>query len=156
MIAVDIPGYGTVKIEHLVSDYNGTLAVDGELIEGVGSCLTKLAEHLEIHVVTADTFGKVNARMADLPVTISILPPGDQAAGKLEFIRKLGAGRVAAAGNGRNDRLMLKEAALGLCVILDEGAALQTLQSADVVFTDIIHALEFLNAPLRMTATLRS
>lgn len=156
MVDVEVPGYGTVKLAYLVSDYNGTLAVDGELVDGVADCLIRLAEHLEIHVVTADTFGKVNARMADLPVTISILPPGDQAAGKLEYIRKLGTDRVAAAGNGRNDRLMLREAALGLCVILPEGTAVQTLEAADVVFTGIVDALEFLNAPLRMTATLRS
>ena len=32
MIAETIPGYGAVRIEHLVLDYNGTLAVDGRLL----------------------------------------------------------------------------------------------------------------------------
>ena len=37
MIAVDIPGYGPLRLEHLVMDYNGTLAVDGEIAAGVAA-----------------------------------------------------------------------------------------------------------------------
>ena len=29
MFKVDIPGFGSVKLEHLVSDFTGTLSVDG-------------------------------------------------------------------------------------------------------------------------------
>jgi soluble P-type ATPase len=62
-------------------------------------------------------------------------------------------------GNGRNDQLMLKEAALGIAVILEEGAAAATLNAtlnaADVVCTHIVSALELLTNPLRLMATLR-
>jgi soluble P-type ATPase len=51
---------------------------------------------------------------------------------------------------------MLKEAALGITVILEEGTALETLTSADVVCKDILSALELLSNRLRLTATLRS
>jgi len=51
---------------------------------------------------------------------------------------------------------MIKEAALGFSVILEEGVAAETLMSSDVVFSGIVQALEFLNNPLRMIATLRS
>jgi soluble P-type ATPase len=51
---------------------------------------------------------------------------------------------------------MLKEAALGIAVILEEGAAAQTLVSANVVCASIVSALDLLRNPLRLTATLRS
>ncbi len=42
MLAIDIPGRGQLQIEHLVLDVNGTLAVDGVLIEGVAAGLERL------------------------------------------------------------------------------------------------------------------
>jgi soluble P-type ATPase len=51
---------------------------------------------------------------------------------------------------------MLKEAVLGIAVILTEGAAVETVVAADVVCTSINAALELLKNPLRLAATLRS
>ena len=59
-------------------------------------------------------------------------------------------------GNGRNDRLMLMRAELGIAVILDEGVAVASLQAADIVCQGVVPALELLLNPLRLTATLRS
>jgi len=156
MIEVDIPGYRRLQLEHLVLDYNGTLAVDGQLLPGVKEALTALSADLDIHVLTADTFGRVREGMAGIECRLSILPKENQDAGKLEYVQKLGAARAVCIGNGRNDRLMIKEAALGIAVILGEGAAGTTLDAADVVATDIVSALELLKNPLRLTATLRS
>lgn len=156
MIRIKIPGYKTLRLEHLVLDYNGTLAVDGEPVDGVTRTLTALAEKLQIHVITADTFGKVHARLSSVPCGISILPPEKQDAGKLEYVRQLGSDTTVCIGNGRNDRLMLKAAALGIAVILAEGAAAVSLADADIVCTDILDALALLTHPLRLTATLRS
>ena len=39
MYSVDIPGFGEVKVEYLVSDFTGTLSVDGELLPGVEGSL---------------------------------------------------------------------------------------------------------------------
>ena len=52
--------------------------------------------------------------------------------------------------------MMLEEAALGIAVILGEGAARDTLDASDIVCTDILAALDLFRNPLRMTATLRS
>ena len=76
--------------------------------------------------------------------------------GKLDYVKELGCENTVCIGNGRNDRLMLKEARLGIAVILTEGVAQSTLSSADVVCTNIVSALELLLNPLRLTATLRS
>ena len=156
MIEVAIPGHKTLKLEHLVLDYNGTLAVDGEPLTGVKDALKNLARSLRVHVLTADTFGKVASRLEGLPLRLAVLPLENQETGKLEYVKALGTERTVCMGNGRNDRLMLKEAALGVAVILDEGVAIETLNSADVVCTSILSALELLTNPLRLTATLRS
>ena len=46
MISVDIPGFRMLRLEHLVLDYNGTLAVDGELLLGCAEAIRSLAERL--------------------------------------------------------------------------------------------------------------
>jgi soluble P-type ATPase len=155
MIEITVPGYKTLRIEHLVMDYNGTLACDGKLLPAVRGALEQLAGTLQLHVVTADTFGKAQSELQPLPCELSILPPEGQDAAKLDYVRKLGPDRTASIGNGRNDRLMLKESALGIAVLEQEGSAADTLQSADVVCPCIASALDLLKNPKRLTATLR-
>lgn len=156
MIEIDIPGYKKLRLAYLVMDYNGTLACDGEPLPGVQEMLGALAGKIEAHVVTADTFGKVRSGLAGVPCKITVLPKDDQDLGKRDYIRRLGAAQVAAVGNGRNDRLMLKAAGLGIAVILQEGTCAETVRAADVVCTSIRSALELLSHPLRLVATLRS
>ncbi len=156
MIQVDIPGYRTVQLEHLVMDYNGTLAVDGHLESGVHQALEILSSQLSIHVVTADTFGKAAAELSASPIKLSVLSPGQQDVSKRDYVNRLGCASTVALGNGRNDRLMLQAAELGIAVILAEGAASVTLAAADIVCHGILPALELLRHPLRLTATLRS
>jgi soluble P-type ATPase len=57
MIEIIIPGYRSLHIQHLVMDYNGTLAQDGLLLEGVRPRLESLVGLLHLHVITGDTFG---------------------------------------------------------------------------------------------------
>ncbi|RKZ27310.1 ATPase P [bacterium] len=156
MIQIGIPGYKKLRFKHLVLDYNGTLACDGKLISGVKERLEILAENLKIHVLTADTFGLASSSLEGIPCELSILPVDNQDIGKLQYVKKLGPDNVISIGNGRNDRLMLKEAALGIVVILEEGAAVETILLADIVCTSIVAAFELLTNPLRLTATLRS
>ena len=156
MIEVDVPGYRNLRLEHLVLDFNGTLAIDGRLIDGVADRLERLADKLRISVVTADTFGRVATEMANMPCEITILPQGRQDEAKQQFIQVLGANRCVPVGNGRNDRLMLAEAELGIAVIEGEGAASATLLAADVVAPGICAALDLLLEPLRLVACLRS
>ncbi len=137
-------------------DYNGTLAVDGGLIPGVKDRLLKLEENLRIHIITADTYGHVRASIGDLKCALHILPPEGQAEAKRDYIRRLNVDRTVCIGNGRNDRLMLKEAVLGIAVILAEGACSSSIASADIVSTSILDALDMLKHSLRLTATLRS
>lgn len=156
MIEIDVPGYRTLRLSHLVLDYNGTLAVDGRMAMGVGDALNELTRRLEVHVITADTFGKAAASLAGVSCRLSILPPGRQDEAKLAYVRELGAENCVCMGNGRNDRLMLEAAALGVAVMLAEGVAAETLAAADILCGDILSALALLSHPLRVVATLRS
>jgi soluble P-type ATPase len=155
VIAIDIPGVREMRLEHLVPDYNGTAAVDGALIAGVAERLRALSARLQVHVVTADRLGRAQAELAGLPCTLCVLPPGEQDVRKLEYVERIGAGRVVAIGNGRNDRAMLEVAALGVVVVQAEGAAIETLLAADVVVSSVVDALDLLASPLRLAATLR-
>ena len=156
MINVSIPGYGEFELKYLVLDYNGTLAFDGTPISGVEDILQSLASKIDIHVVTADTYGSVQRKMEGWPCKNVVVESTNQNKVKANYIKKLGSKHTVAIGNGRNDQLMLREAAIGIAVIQDEGAAGDTLQTADIISTDICSALRLLLNPLRIIATLRS
>lgn len=162
MIELNIPGRGIVRLEHLVCDVNGTLAMDGRLVEGVARALSTLRDRLEIHLLTADTFGRQAAIDRQLNLTAIRLEPApiaaeaaSEARQKLAYVEQLGVERVAAVGQGANDALMLRAAAIGICVQSREGTAIETLISADLLVPDILSALELLEKPLRLVATLR-
>lgn len=156
VINIDIPGYGDLVIEHLLCDYNGTLANGGTLVVGVGELLDGLAGDVDIHVVTADTFGNVRQQLAHVPCQVAVLPPGNEADEKLKYLSALGAQRTICIGNGRNDRLMLKEARVGVAVLSGEGAAREAMLAADIVCYNIVDALGLLVETPRLVATLRT
>ena len=155
MIAINIPGHGELRLNYMVSDYNGTLACDGILFPEIVPLLQALSDKLEIHVITADTFGLAGKSLSGLPVTLAILPKENQAQGKLDYVEQLGLTSAVCLGNGRNDELMLREAALGVCLLQAEGANVRTLLSADVVCQSAEDALNLLLKPKRLVATLR-
>lgn len=155
MIDISIPGWGQLHIEHLVLDYNGTLAIDGHMISGVKNLLEKLGESLQIHVLTADTFGSVESQLEGISQQLFIIPGDNQAETKLNYVKELGIDKTVCVGNGRNDALMLKSAALGIAVLQAEGMAVELLEAADVICPDIQAALNLLANPLRLIATLR-
>ena len=155
MIEMEIPGIKTIYAEHLVLDYNGTVAFDGGLIPGIKHMLNLLSEKLEVHVITADTFGNAAAQLDGVKCTLDIIGKGDQQKQKAEFIASLGLDKVVAVGNGFNDLLMLENAELGIAVIQGEGASARTVIASDIVVTSITGALELLLNPLRIAATLR-
>jgi soluble P-type ATPase len=155
MIRIDIPGDALLELEHVVCDYNGTLARDGRLLPGVHARLAALCHRLTVHVVTADTFGTARAGLSGLEGRLRVLPPGNQAAAKAAYVNECGAARTVAIGNGENDREMLKVARLSIVVLGDEGAASSALGAASVVTRDIRTALDLLLHPQRLVATLR-
>lgn len=155
MKTIDIPEFGEIYIAHIVCDYNGTLAVDGELLPGVSEAINNL-EEVQVHVITADTFGIAKMQLKNTNCLLNIAPKDNQALWKLDYINSLGADSTATIGNGRNDSLMLKKAVLGIALLQKEGAAIEAMMSADIVCSSILDALDYFSHPRRLIATLRS
>ena len=155
MIRIEIPGGKEIKIEHIVFDVNGTLALDGILLPEVSSLLMELSERTNIHLLTADTHGKQAEIDQQLGITATRVKAGKEAEQKAAFLKSLGPDQSAAIGQGANDSLMLKEARIGICVLSDEGAALETLLQADLLSPNIISALSLFIHPTRLAASLR-
>ena len=155
VLHLDIPGFPALALAHLVLDFNGTLALDGRQREGVAPRLQALADTLAIHVVTGDTHGTARDQLRGLPVALAVLGPDHQAEAKLAYLRRLGSEACAAMGNGRNDRLMLGEAALGIAVTGPEGTSPEALHAAHLFVPDPCEALDLLAHPRRLVASLR-
>ncbi|MBN1193341.1 MAG: HAD family hydrolase [Coriobacteriia bacterium] len=156
MLELDIPGYGALKLEHLVLDVNGTIAGGGELLPGVAEGLAELSGVMHTVAITADTHGTAAALGEQLGIDVHIIASGWEAGDKLALVQDLGPDSVVATGNGANDALVLRACAVGICVIGPEGAARAAIESADVVVGSIETALGILADPRRLMATLRT
>ncbi|MBI5952043.1 MAG: HAD family hydrolase [Chloroflexi bacterium] len=155
MIKFNVPGRGDYELEHLVMDVNGTLAIDGQLMDGVAAKVASLRESLTIHLLTADTHGKQAVIDRQLGLVAVRIAAGGESTQKAEYVRKLGSERVVAIGQGANDAEMLATAQLGICVMSIEGVAKESLFAADLIAPDIFIALGLLEKPLRIVASLR-
>ncbi len=155
MIELNIPGRGTLRLQHLVTDVNGTLAVDGVLIDGLAKRIASIQDRLSIHLLTADTHGRQAAIDRQLDLTATRLLPGNEQEQKRSYVEQLGTDCVVAIGQGANDAAMLKAAALGICVMSKEGAATETILASDILAPDILAAFDLLDKPLRLVASLR-
>ena len=155
MIELTIPGRGTIRLDNLVSDVNGTLALDGQLMEGLSRRLKLLEDRLAIHLLTAGTHGQLNIIEKQLNIQTVRVEQGREAQQKAEFVTNLGADHVVAIGQGANDSDMLKKAQIGIGVMSREGLAVDALVAADIIVPDIFSALELIEKPIRLVATLR-
>lgn len=155
MISIEIPGMGPILLNHIVLDFNGTIATDGILIPGVREKLNTLSNLLDVHILTADTFGTAREACSSIKGTVTVLTEKTGTPEKEKLVRRLGEERVVAVGNGMNDCLMLRAAALGILVMGSEGACSQAITSADIVVRDILDGLDMLINPKRLIATLR-
>jgi P-type E1-E2 ATPase len=155
MIELNIPGRGVIELEHLVTDVNGTIALDGNLIEGVGTVLLRISERVNIHLLTADTHGHQDDIDEQLGMTAIRIPAGDESSTKAAYVRELKPKQVVAIGQGANDAGMLREAEIGIAVNSQEGLATEAIQAADLVLPDIHSALGMLENPMRLVASLR-
>ena len=155
MLKIEIPGRDDLILNYLAVDYNGTIACDGKLIDGLAERFEALKDKLEILVLTADTYGTVRKQCEDLPVRVETFPRPGAAECKLEIVERLGPGTVC-LGNGYNDILMFDAADLSIAVLDTEGMCAALLPHADVLVKSPLDALDLLICTDRLRATLRS
>lgn len=154
MIELNIPGHTPIRLEHLVTDVNGTLALDGRLLPGVAKPLLALSDRLQLHLLTADTHGGQAQIDNELGLVAERIEPGGESEAKAAFVHAQPGG-VVAIGQGANDAGMLAAADIGVAVMSQEGLATETLAAADLLVPDILSALALLEKPMRLVASLR-
>ncbi len=151
-LTIAIPGRAELGLEHLMLDVNGTLTNRGALLPGVETSIGQLSSVLAVHLVSADTFGTLEATGRLLRASAVRAASGHD---KLTYLNDLGADRCAVIGNGANDVQALAACALGFAVIGPEGASAAALAAADVVCASVLDALGLLREPRALAATLR-
>ena len=156
MIEIGIPGWKALHLTDLVLDVNGTLTRDGQVVAGVAERLAVLRQHLQLHLLSADTLGRLDAIAAELDIVGTRVQRGEsESEQKARFVEELGAAGVVSVGNGANDIGMLRTAGLGIAVLGAEGLAVGLIGVADVLAASILDALDMLLTPNRVVATLR-
>ena len=155
MIEITIPGRGNYTIKNLVLDLNGTITVDGTIIGGVKEKVAMLSQKLDIFLVTADTNKNAERLVRDLPVTLYTIKETEENDQKLRVVLKQDKNNTVSIGNGCNDVSMLKESAIGICIVGGEGASAEAMMASDLAVSTINDALDLLLKPHRLRATLR-
>ena len=155
MIKIDIPGRETLEISCVVLDYNGTVARDGLLLPAATERIRALTALVPVYILTADTYGTVEAQCRDLGAVVRTFPRDGAAKCKREIVEGLSGG-VFAVGNGFNDIEMFDAAAMSVAVMEKEGVCATLLSHADVFVAAPEDALDLLLKPDRLRATLRT
>ncbi len=156
LLIYEIPGRDKIEIRNIVFDYNGTIAINGKLIEGVEELINKIAEEVCIYILTADTYGTVEEQCKCINGKVLRFPTENAGQSKKEIVRNLGASNTICLGNGFNDIPMFEEAVISIAIMESEGVSGKLLAKADIVSRSIIEALGILLNKDMIKATLRN
>ena len=154
MILIQNPGQEPLSIEFILVDFEGTLASDRRVHPKARDKLNLLSKRSKIYILAKGEQEAIGEILKKVKAEVIYLTEGEASQRKLDLLRQVGATRAVAIGNGVDDAAMIEEAGLGICIIGKEGTSAEATKKADVVFTDILHALDFLLKPLRQKATL--
>ncbi len=154
MILIQRPGQEPLEIEFILLDFEGTLATDRRVHPKAKDKINLLSKRARIYVFATGEKERVGEALRHVNAEVVCLKEGEASEGKVNLLDRLKGDRVAAIGNGLDDIPMMSKAALGVGVMSREGTAAELIAGADVVFINIIDALDFLLKPLRQKATL--
>ena len=154
MISIDIPGWENITIENIVLDLNGTIATDGKISVDVKEKIKTLSQKAKVYILTADIQGTAGDESKDIGIELVKIPGENSKNKKFEFLKTLNLDKTIVIGNGNNDQLILREAALGIAVLGDEGVSGLALKSAEILVKSISDALDLFLKPKRLMATL--
>jgi len=154
MISIERPGQGNLEIEFILVDFEGTLASDRRVHPKAKDRINLLSKRTKIYILTKEEKTLGEKALKKVRAEIIYLMEGETSQQKLDLLRQLGTTRTIAIGNGVDDVSMVEEAGLGICVLGKEGTFTEAMKKADLVFMNILDALDFLLKPLRQRATL--
>lgn len=156
MLLYEIPGRENIEIENIVFDYNGTIAVNGKLIQGVEEAINTLSKSLNVFILTADTYGTVEDQCKGIKAKILTFPRENAGESKRDIVKKLGSSKTVTIGNGFNDVPMFKEAILSIGIIEGEGMSGSLIMESDIVVGNIIDGINIVGNKNMVKATLRN
>jgi soluble P-type ATPase len=171
MINIQRPGQTNLEIDFILIDFEGTLASDRRVHPKAKDKINLLSKRVKIYIfvnppippfnkggrggiLAKEEKGRVEEALSKVKAEIVYLKEGESSQKKLDLLRQLGPAKTVAVGNGVDDVSMIEEAGLGVCVLGKEGTSSEATKKADVVFMNILDALDFLLKPLRQKATL--
>jgi len=151
---IDVPGYGSLELENVVLDLNGTLTESGDFIAGVLDDLEALRSRgFKIYILSGDTRGNLGQTFEHAAGGEAVVTKTAQE--KRAFVESIGPEHTVCVGNGNIDVEMFKVARLSICTVQAEGATAKALLQADVVVMHVRHAMGILLDPDKLIATLR-
>jgi soluble P-type ATPase len=154
MIILQRPGRTHLEIEFILLNFEGTLATDRRIHPKAKDKLNLLSKRTNIYILTKGEQEAIQEILKKVKAEVVYFEEGEVSQGKLDLLRQLGATKTVAIGNGVDDVPMIEEAGLGICIIDVEGASGEAIKKADVIFTNILDALDFLLKPMRHKAVL--
>ena len=154
MITILRSGQEPLEIDFILLDFEGTLASDRRVHPKAKDRINLLSKRTKIYILTKEEKIHMEEVLKKVKAEIIYLMEGEASQQKLDLLRQLGASRTVAIGNGGDDVPMIEEAGLGISVMGKEGTFSEAMKKADVVFMNILDALDFLLKPLRQKATL--
>jgi len=154
MIFIQRPGQEPLEIEFILIDFEGTLASDCRVHPKAKDKINLLSRRTKIYILAKGEKERAEEALRRTKAEIVSLKEGEASKQKLDLLLNLGAPRAVVIGNGMDDVPMMEEAGFSMAIIGKEGTSGELIQIADVAFTNIVDALDFLLKPLRQKATL--
>jgi len=153
----EIPNYKRLEIENILLDINGTIQFNGKISEELKQKIMELKQKFQIILISADTRGNLKEIASELDLNYEKLTENrSEREQKEKIVEKYNKESTIAIGNGNNDELMLKKAALGIAIIGSEGVSIKAITSADIIVTNPIDAIDLILDEKKLIATLRS
>lgn len=146
-------GVGEIELINIILDLNGTIAVNGIIVDGVKDRLNKLKElGYKIYLFTGDQRGNASKLADELGIEIQKASTSEE---KESLTRKIDAQKSVAIGNARIDIGTFKPCRLRIGTLQAEGIHTEILSYIDILVPSINNALDLLINPDIFNATMR-
>lgn len=149
----NIPGEGTIELDTIILDLNGTLSVNGRIPAGVKERLQKLNElGFKTILFTGDQRGTAAELTNSLGITFTKTKDTTE---KEKAAAEINQGKTVAIGNARIDIGTFKNARLKIATLQSEGIHTGILPLVDIIVPSINDAFGLLLDPDSLIATMR-
>ena len=141
------------KLDTLFLDLNGTVALNGVMVDGVAQRIAKLKDlGYKVVLLSGDLNGNATQIAEKLAIDFVKATSTEE---KAEVVARYDKKRVAAIGNARIDIGMFENAEFSIVTLQSEGIQAKILNYADVVVNSINDALDLLIDRSIFEATMR-